>query len=67
MLSWILGRASQKSSNVVPTPEGEEERGAAGARRTTLFLSFFSRRRRPVLAKQCDFRESLGLSEKYLL
>ncbi len=50
--------ASQKPSNVFPTPphpRGEKEGGAAGARRATLFLSFFCRRRRLVLAEQCDF------------
>src|SRR5712691_928894 len=34
-----------------PHPEGEKERGAAGTRRATLFLSFFCRRRRQVLAE----------------
>ena len=32
-------RASQKSPSVFPTSKGEKERGAAGTRRATLFLS----------------------------
>jgi len=46
--------ASQKLSNVFPTPKGEKERGAA-ARRATLFLSLFCRRRRQALAEEYDF------------
>jgi len=37
-----------------PHPKGEKERGAASGR-ATLFLSFFGRRRRLVLAEQCNF------------
>ncbi len=49
-------RASQTSSNVLPTPrERKSVARRVGPRRATLFLSFFCSRRLLVLAEQCDF------------